>query len=290
MKKCLTFLKEKKKDIELVIALMGKGLSLLGAIEKKLANVKEKKCASLTKNLYHFFKGTRDKFMTEYNSICFDYSCLDAKQYALKVYMNTFYSTAGNRVLHQLNREILNKLVTDFVKISSERYFQECDEVYDSGNGILKEEYWSRMVNISMEMIEKLCDEVNDFLRKDNRLSYFKMAYKEVLFPVVFTEKKKHYGISHECLIPEPYLYQISEPGEHFEYVVVENDLSQKALCIFYTINYDDRYQPSSEILLEVLKKLKDDNEVDGNEVDENKVNEDEVDENEVSKIRDALS
>ncbi|CAG8480196.1 2250_t:CDS:2 [Ambispora gerdemannii] len=29
-------------------------------------------------------------------------------------------------------------------------------------------------------------------------------------------------------LTPEPYLYQIPEPGERFEYVVVENDLSQK--------------------------------------------------------------
>ena len=29
-------------------------------------------------------------------------------------------------------------------------------------------------------------------------------------------------------LTPEPYLYEIPEPGERFEYVVVENDLSQK--------------------------------------------------------------
>ncbi|CAG8583261.1 20708_t:CDS:2 [Cetraspora pellucida] len=29
-------------------------------------------------------------------------------------------------------------------------------------------------------------------------------------------------------LTSEPYLYQISEPGEHFEYIVVENNLSQK--------------------------------------------------------------
>src|SRR5688500_5787669 len=29
-------------------------------------------------------------------------------------------------------------------------------------------------------------------------------------------------------LTPEPYLYEIPEPGERFEYVVVENDSSQK--------------------------------------------------------------
>ncbi|CAG8825933.1 1528_t:CDS:1, partial [Dentiscutata erythropus] len=88
-------------------------------------------------------------------------------------------------------------------------------------------------------------------------------------------------------LTPEPYLYEIPEPGEHFEYVVVENDLSQKVgdkmeypevarrlgkkidinyylknvvgLCARF-INYENRYQPLSETLLEALRKLKDDN------------------------------
>ena len=54
------------------------------------------------------------------------------------------------------------------------------------------------MVEISMGEIEKLRDEVNAFLRKDNGSSYLKMAYEEVLFPVVFTGKKKYYGIPHE--------------------------------------------------------------------------------------------
>ena len=54
------------------------------------------------------------------------------------------------------------------------------------------------MVNISMGVMEKLHDEVNDFFRKDNGSSYLKMAYEEVLFPVVFTGKKKYYGIPHE--------------------------------------------------------------------------------------------
>src|SRR2546429_4731757 len=53
------------------------------------------------------------------------------------------------------------------------------------------------MVKISMEEMEKLRDGVNDFLRKDNGSPYLKMAYEEVLFPVVFTGKKKYYGISH---------------------------------------------------------------------------------------------
>ena len=120
-------------------------------------------------------------------------------------------------------------------------------------------------------------------------------------------------------LTPEPYLYQIPEPGERFEYVVVENNSSERVgdkmeypevarrldkkidinyylksvvrLCARF-INYDDRYQPSSEIVLKALKKLKDGNKADDDEddVDEDEVDEDEMDEDEVSKLRDALA
>jgi DNA polymerase elongation subunit (family B) len=224
IKKRLAPVKEKKEDMELVIGLMGKDLSLPEAIEHILAKAEEKKRASLNKNLYHFINKEKHEFMAEYDLVCFDYSCLDVKQNTLKVYMNTFYGTAGDSKSPFFLRALAGgvtsagqrniKLVADFVKsrgfqikygdtdslylVPPERCFQECDEAYDGGNGISKEEYWSRMVNISMGVMEKLRDEVNDFLRKDNGSSYLKMAYEEVLFPVVFTGKKKYYGIPHE--------------------------------------------------------------------------------------------
>ncbi|CAI2188895.1 17631_t:CDS:2, partial [Funneliformis geosporum] len=338
IKKRLAPLKERKEDMELVIGLMNK----------------------------------------EYDSVCFDYSCFDAKQNALKVYMNTFYGTAGDSkssfFLCELAEGVTSagqrniKLVADFIKnkgfgikygdtdflylVCPKECFQECDEAYYNGNGISKEEYWSRIVQISMEEIGILRDEVNTFLREDNGSSYLKMAYKEVLFLVVFTGKKKYYGIPHESkpnfnkelfirgveivdnshtlhqiikdilretvkdisqtdlneiiktaihtckeadakqlikkdLTPEPYLYQIPEPGKRFEYVVVENNSSERMgnkmeypevarrlgkkinisyylksvvnLCARF-INYDELFQPSSEIMLEALKKLKDGN------------------------------
>src|SRR2546430_503283 len=125
-------------------------------------------------------------------------------------------------------------------------------------------------------------------------------------------------------LTPEPYLYEIPEPGERFEYIVVENDSSERVgdkmeypevvrrlgkkidanyylktvvgLCARF-INYDDRYQPSSEIVMGALKKLKDANKAGNNKTDDSGVNdvnkdeedEDKMDEDEVSKIRDAL-
>jgi hypothetical protein len=128
---------------------------------------------------------------------------------------------------------------------------------------------------------------------------------------------------------PKPYLYQIPEPGERFEYVVVKNNSSERvgdkmeypevarrlskkidisyylnsvvSLCARF-INYDERYHPSTETILEALKKLKDskkvgDNKADDGGMDEDDLDEDEdeededkMDEDEVSKIRDALA
>src|SRR5581483_10072266 len=147
-------MKEKKEDMELVIGLMGKDLSLPEAIEHILAKAEEKKHVSLNKNLYHFINKEKHEFMTEYDSVCFVYSCLDAKQNALKVYMNTFYGTAGDSkspfFLRALAEGVTSagqrniKLVADFIKsrgfqikydgtdslylVPPERCFQECDE------------------------------------------------------------------------------------------------------------------------------------------------------------------
>jgi len=54
------------------------------------------------------------------------------------------------------------------------------------------------MVKITIVIMEKLLNEVNIFLRLKTRSNYFKMAYEEVLFPIVFTEKKKYFSIPHE--------------------------------------------------------------------------------------------
>ena len=128
-------------------------------------------------------------------------------------------------------------------------------------------------------------------------------------------------------LTPEPYLYKILELGERFKYIVIENDSSQrvgdkmeypevvrrlgKKIDISYYlktvvglyaqfINYDERYHPSSKIVLGVLKKLKDGNKagdnkaddggMDEDDLDEDEEDENEMDEDEVSKIRDALA
>ena len=57
------------------------------------------------------------------------------------------------------------------------------------------------MVKITMDMMKRLRDQVNAYLRIKNGTSYLKMAYKKVLFSICFTGKKKYFGISHEDMI-----------------------------------------------------------------------------------------
>ncbi|RHZ57140.1 hypothetical protein Glove_393g50 [Diversispora epigaea] len=226
MKKCLTPLSEKKENMELILSNIEER-TIPEAIEYILKNAEKDNRDKLTKKLHPFINKNNREFMVEYNSICFDHACLNAKQTALKVYMNTFYGEAGNsgspffslplagRVTSAGQRNI--KLVVDFVKnkdfkikygdtdslylVCPEEYFQECNTAYNNGNRISKEKYWNEMVKISMRVMGELHDKINEFLKKDNRSTYLKIAYEEVLFPVVFTGKKKYYGIQH---IKEP--------------------------------------------------------------------------------------
>jgi len=158
----------------------------------------------------------------EYERACFDWTCANTKQNALKVYMNTFYGEAGNSLspffLLTLAGGVTSagqyniKLVADFVRrrgfpikygdtdsmyiIAPAEYFAECDADYAAGR-LTREEWWGAMVRITMRALNAIRDEVNAHLARDNGSRYLKMAYEEVLYPVVFTGKKKYFGIPH---------------------------------------------------------------------------------------------
>src|SRR6185436_14229519 len=102
---------------------------------------------------------------------------------------DSLYLTCPKDIYDECDTEYLKKI----------KYF---DLINDGPNkkkylDFLKEEYWIEMVNLTMCMMNKLRDDVNEYLYKDNNTRYLKMAYEEVLFPVVFTLKKKYYGIDH---------------------------------------------------------------------------------------------
>ncbi len=57
------------------------------------------------------------------------------------------------------------------------------------------------MVKITMEVMDEFCNKVNAYLRIKNGISYLKMVYEEVLFPIYFTGKKKYFEIGYEEVV-----------------------------------------------------------------------------------------
>jgi len=170
-------------------------------------------------------KGKRipEKLDLEYKTLCFEHDCLDSKQKAVKLFMNTFYGEAGNPLSSIFLCALAGgttsvgkyniKLVAEYVEKKGfgikygdtdslyltcpDKYFEKCDEAFFRGE-LSKEAYWTEMVEITMDVIKKLRDQINAYLRIKNGTSYLKMAYEEVLFPVCFAGKKKYFGIGHE--------------------------------------------------------------------------------------------
>ncbi|HEY6534702.1 MAG TPA: DNA polymerase domain-containing protein, partial [Candidatus Nitrosocosmicus sp.] len=148
---------------------------------------------------------------------------IDIKQIALKVYMNSFYGETGNPLSPFFQLIIAGavtssgqyniKLAADYVTslgftikygdtdslyiTCPDNVYYDIDKAYENEE-INREEYYSEMVRITIRTICELRDKVNEYLENDNGTKYLRMEYEEVLFPVMFTGKKKYFGIAHE--------------------------------------------------------------------------------------------
>ena len=229
MKAELKLLKKKKDYMELVkgrLDSVSESTPIASVIKDVLSSTKDtKKRTEIAQILDPFIGVVYATFRKEYSSVCFIYYSLNSKQKAVKLYMNSFYGVTGQSDSPFYKLELAEgvtsagreniKLVAEFVKKKGFRikygdtdslyltcpdsYYEKCDLTYDAGKGVIsKLEYWTEMVKITMVVMEKLRNEVNTFLRLKTRSDYLKMAYEEVLFPVVFTGKKKYFGTPHE--------------------------------------------------------------------------------------------
>ncbi|GES95250.1 DNA polymerase family B-domain-containing protein [Rhizophagus clarus] len=225
----LKLLWKKKECIELVKGRMdpaSESTPIASVIKDILSSIKDtKKRSEVAQTLDPFIDLSYDIFIKEYSSIYFTYDSLNSKQKAIKLYMNSFYGVTGRSdspfyILELAGGVTLAgrehiKCVAEYVKgkgfgikygdtdslylTCPDSYYEKCDLAYNDGEGtISKLEYWTEMVNITMDTMEKLRNKVNTFLRLKTRSDYLKMAYEEVLFPVAFTGKKKYFGIDHE--------------------------------------------------------------------------------------------
>ncbi|RIA79200.1 hypothetical protein C1645_746067 [Glomus cerebriforme] len=201
-------------------------ISIADAIKDVLSSTKNmKKRAEMVKILDPFIDLSYDNFIKEYSSACFAHSSLNSKQKAVKLYMNSFYGVTGQSdspfyILELAGGVTLAgrehiKLVAEYVRRKGfglkygdtdslyltcpDSCYEKYDLAYNDGKEeISKLEYWTEMVKTTMDVMEKLRNDVNTFLRLKTRSDYLKMAYEEVLFPVAFIGKKKYFGIDHE--------------------------------------------------------------------------------------------
>lgn len=160
----------------------------------------------------------------EYNEACFNFKYYDSKQKALKVIMNTVYGQMGSPVssicvlnvagsvtcMGRYNLHLAKIFVEEQLKMKV--YYGDTDSLYLSCNKInfiqydqkyftgkmTKLDYCTLLVEETFRQIEIAKSKVNEHLEKNNGTKFLKMAYEEVLYPVVFLSKKKYFGIPHE--------------------------------------------------------------------------------------------
>lgn len=161
-----------------------------------------------------------------YSEIVFRFTYYNTMQLALKVFMNTFYGETGNQLSAmfivavaggitswgQYNTKMVKRFVegelynvlygdTDSLYICCPEYkFAEMDKSYLEGR-ITKLQYWTRMIEVTMETMDEFKEEVNTMLMIDNKSPFLTMAYEEALYPYMMAGKKKYIGIQHKGIV-----------------------------------------------------------------------------------------
>jgi DNA polymerase elongation subunit (family B) len=164
-----------------------------------------------------------DELGIDLDKIKFKVMLLESKQLSVKLLMNTIYGVSGAKhselanvivaatitlkgqhllwaVADKINKQGFDVKYgdTDSSYISApKKCFVDINKKYIIGK-ISKEEFWIEKVLISMKNIRECSTCVNDYLKTMHEgMTYLKMDYEEVLFPVLFAGKKKYCGNSH---------------------------------------------------------------------------------------------
>lgn len=166
---------------------------------------------------------TSDGTFTQfYDYIIFYFNYYNAKQLAIKIFMNTFYGDTGNSTSPFFTVEVAGSITTrgqkailsvkDFsiergynvlygdtdslYMTVPEHHFAELDVKYESGQ-ISKIEYWETMIEITQEVIDVYGDEVNDFLFKEHGSDFLQMDCEGIAWPYMLCGKKKYMMLKH---------------------------------------------------------------------------------------------
>lgn len=144
------------------------------------------------------------------------------KQNGIKVYMNSFYGEMGNKlspfylvelagsVTKSGKQNILN--VANYIEREGfkikygdtdslyvtlpNKLFYECDKDYKSSK-INIEEYYRKMVEISMNVMNTEEQKINSFIESQTNSKILRMECEGCYYPMIFLGKKKYFGLHH---------------------------------------------------------------------------------------------
>ena len=74
---------------------------------------------------------------------------------------------------------------------NDDKEYELMDLLYNN-NEITKQQYWTEMVNKSIQVTENIKNEINEYLVQYSGSNYLKMGFDGVLFPSQFLDKKKY--------------------------------------------------------------------------------------------------
>jgi DNA polymerase elongation subunit (family B) len=168
-------------------------------------------------------KKIKDTTSAKYKNVSFMYGLIDAKQGALKVFMNTFYGETGNssspffilgiaggitsagqrniKMVIKYLRDVLGCRIkygdTDSVYWQAPvvSYYETQKKYYNEKMNL--KQYKTALVRTTFDVTADFQNEVNKLLVADNGTRYLKMAYEEVLFPCSLNGKKKYSATQH---------------------------------------------------------------------------------------------
>jgi hypothetical protein len=151
------------------------------------------------KDYYSMMNGDRsfDK-NSEISNYAITSTCILSDDQIMDEYVYDIETTAGS-FLGGVGSMIVSN--TDSLYISmQENNFEQIDKDYYTEK-ISKLDYWTKMVETTFKTIHPLAKEVNTMLADNNGTTFLKMAYEEVLFPLLLLAKKKYIGVPHEKFI-----------------------------------------------------------------------------------------
>lgn len=170
-------------------------------------------------HIYELFAGNAKTMISKYNGEDITYK--DIPEHDVEFIAGKFIlsHTAYREAYKKEEGKLKCKEVTleEFNLSNEENYKKYCEEIFRIATEVsasnitdtqrkhlwkltfyrLREEYWIMMVQITRRDLTRLADYVNDHLKRENGTGYLRMDYEEVLFPVVFTGKKKYFGFQH---------------------------------------------------------------------------------------------